>query len=103
MTTTMTQPVGARCRGPHCKTSVLWVAMPSTKRMLIDAAPRADGNIKLIGTKLEDGTPLAVFITKHEQETWDGPRYVSHFATCPDRQSFRKKADAKTAKAEGRK
>lgn len=89
---------GQLCKGPHCKALVLWVAMPSTKRMLIDAEPRADGNVKLLGTKLEDGTPLAVSITKHEAETWDGPRYVPHFATCPDRQAFRKKADAKAAR-----
>jgi len=87
--------IGKLCKGATCNAIVLWVALPSKKRMLIDATPRADGNIKLDGTEDGDGTANAFYISK--AETWTGPRYVSHFATCPDRQEFRKKGDEKRA------
>jgi hypothetical protein len=79
--------VGA-CRS--CAAPVYWGVTSSTgKRMPVDAQPRDNGNIVLDF----DADPILItYVGKPTaqlslEETQD--RYVSHFATCPDRIAWR--------------
>lgn len=60
------------------------------KAMPLDAEPRDDGNVILVQV---DGDTLARVITPTTPllVTGDLPRYISHFATCPDAAKFRRK------------
>lgn len=51
---------------------------------ILDEQPVPDGNIIL------DQHGHAVYLTKAEKAIAPGPRYVSHFATCPQRARHRK-------------
>ena len=69
-----------------CGAPIFWAVTKNNKPIPIDAEPAADGNLRL-----EDG--VAHYLTKTDQMSMfaSGPRYVSHFATCPDAASYRKK------------
>jgi hypothetical protein len=61
--------------------------------MPVDAEPRPDGNIKL---EYEREGIFAIYVGKPDQDTLfesktGAERYVSHFATCPNADQFRKK------------
>ena len=60
----------------------------------IDPIPVANGNVAL---DLDRDPPLATFDSAktREQKAAPGPRYLSHFATCPDAQRFRKLREVK--------
>lgn len=73
----------------HCSTCharILWVKMASGKLNPVDAEPVASGNVVID----EDGQGVVL-----KKDLFDapatGPRYVSHFATCPDAAKFRKR------------
>lgn len=62
-----------------CGAEIVWALTEKGKRMPVDAEPVADGNLEL---DVRTDPPLAIV---HGQPTLDGgPRYVSHFATCPN-------------------
>lgn len=62
-----------------CGAAVRWMMTPKGKAIPLDPQPRDDGNLVIIGSLAwkSDGTP--------------GPRYVSHFATCPYADQHRKR------------
>ena len=74
------------CRS--CHAPVYWVTTEKGKDMPLDRDPVPDGNI-VISPK-----GLAVYRKKSDVPQLPGieepPRYKSHFATCPDRDSWRK-------------
>jgi hypothetical protein len=87
--------VGAHCASPKCKAQVIW-CHTKNKQMLVDADPITDfepggdfGNIKLVDTG--DRQPLAVVLLVAQRFGRQGTLHVSHFATCPDAQRFRRK------------
>lgn len=86
-----------KCRS--CKTKVIWCETITGKRMPVDAEPVADGNLRLLP---RDGgfnrvvAPLALYANQIATfKDWESAvskeRYVSHFATCPDKASWRKR------------
>jgi hypothetical protein len=77
------------CRS--CGARITWVRTESGKAMPIDVAPRADGNVGVTGGG------IAVYLKADEQ--WQGPRYVSHFASCPQSARWRKPGVAYRRKA----
>ncbi len=56
-------------------------ALEGGKNVPLDPEERSDGNIVLEGGK-------ARYLKQGEQ--YSGPRWVSHFATCPDRDKWRR-------------
>jgi hypothetical protein len=84
----------AACRS--CGAAVIWTETERGKRMPVDAEPVHDDGIA--GTtfvlRAEHEPPLAV-------AAWpaafpDEPHYVSHFATCPDADDWRRRASRAT-------
>lgn len=72
---------------PTCKSCGAvfgWYRTKSGKAMPVDPDAVADGNVRL----LADGT--AEVMSDTERMIWDGPKYKSHFATCPGAASHRK-------------
>lgn len=76
------------CRGSKCSAQIRWVRTTAGELMPIDAEPVLGGNVELI----DDGTTAVV----HGQPDLfaDTPRYVSHFATCPNAKEFRRAPQA---------
>lgn len=84
--------MSAECRS--CHAAITWTTnTKSGKRMPIDPVPVANGNIVL--TTGNDG-PRATVLTKAELEKrhqlpgGPGDLYVSHHATCPQRDTWRR-------------
>lgn len=72
------------CNG--CGAPVDWVRVAKTgKRMPLDPEPRADGNIGRI-----DGGDTVEYVLPGGGLFDDRPLYVSHFATCPKADQFRR-------------
>jgi hypothetical protein len=72
--------LNAKCRS--CGAPIIWAKTKNDKTIPLDATPTADGNLLLV-----DGVARAPEVTD------DVPflQYKSHFATCPDAESFRRK------------
>ena len=68
------------CTG--CGAAIRWTLTASGKRMPVDAKP--EKRIVLDDVRLGDDPPTARVVDT----------YVSHFATCPDRDRFRKREGA---------
>lgn len=76
-----------RCRS--CGAPVLWRAHETTNRLApIDAAPTERGNLVLLELD-RYGYATAVALVEGV------PRYVSHYATCPQREDWRRLRAAK--------
>lgn len=75
----MKRPLG-KCRG--CSAAIAWAKTERGKPIPLDPEPVPDGNIVVTDAG------IAHFLRSTEMAT--GPRYVSHFVTCPDRAHFRK-------------
>ncbi len=73
----------ARCRS--CGAAIEWVLTDSGKSMPVDTQPRADGTLVLSTENdvLRARSPGLFDAGK--------PRYVSHFATCPQAAQHRRK------------
>jgi len=71
------------CRS--CQAPVIWAVTARGKRIPMDAGPREDGGFVLRGQRADD-PPLA--LAKGESRGRE-PRYVSHFATCPQADEHR--------------
>jgi hypothetical protein len=83
----------AACRS--CKAPIFWALTPNGRRIPLDAEPVDGGNIVLDDPAAEAPTDprTARVVGKEAQPNLfgdDGPRYTSHFATCPDADSHRK-------------
>lgn len=73
------------CRS--CVQPCFWVeTMPNRKAMLMNAEPSASGTFTL--KERPDDVPLAFYVGNTVTEL---DRYTSHFSTCPQAGSFRKK------------
>ena len=77
--------VTTQCRS--CRAPVIWAVTRAGKRIPLDAAPSATGNLVYVGQQL-DGTEVV-----GAPRDGDPPefRYVSHFATCPDAGEWRRR------------
>jgi hypothetical protein len=81
----MPPPKPKPCRS--CGAQMFWVTMASGARNCLDLEPVPEGNV-VITTVIPDGTRLARTLKK--DEPYEGPRFQSHFASCPDRMKWRK-------------
>lgn len=78
-------PNESRCTS--CSAKILWVNSATSGRpMPLNAEPRANGNIVII-----DGVGHVIGDDLMVSDTYDGPRYVSHFSTCPWAEKHRKR------------
>ena len=69
-----------------CGASIIWCKTESGKAMPLDAEPVPDGNIQL------DSQGQATYMKKGDDERWHNVvRFKSHFATCPNAATHRKK------------
>lgn len=64
-----------------CEAEIIWTVTEKGKRMPVDRAPRADGNVKL--EHRPGRPPLARVVGK------GNGTHTSHFATCPNAGSHR--------------
>lgn len=76
-----------RCR--TCEAPIFWAITDGGKRMPVDLRPVDDGNLVIVG--LAD-VPRVTVVEQSAPMLDDPPRYVSHFATCPDAEHHRKAA-----------
>lgn len=77
-------PHGARrdrCRS--CGAEVWWVVTANNKAMPLDPGPRSDGNMVFVDGGVVHFDPGDLF---HAQLA----RFVSHFVTCPQANSWRR-------------
>lgn len=70
------------CRS--CGARITWLETAGGKKIPVDEDPVPDGNIVIVGT-------MAHFLGKHDvsELALEGPRYVSHFVTCPQAGEWR--------------
>jgi len=77
----------AECRS--CRMPIRWVVTQNGKRMPLDPVPDPEGNVWIEG--MENGVPkVQVALTAADVPANVPIRYVSHFVSCPDRDSWRK-------------
>ena len=81
--------MSAACRS--CGAEILWTVTHKGRPMPVDAEPVEGGNIRL---RHDDDGIVAEYPGKEHPSLFEAPRprYVSHFATCPERDEWRKKA-----------
>jgi hypothetical protein len=75
------------CRG--CGAEIIWTITSGGKKMPVDAEPDPDGMFVL---EWDDDAAAAFAIHVRAGDLGglaDGDRYTSHFATCPNANSFR--------------
>jgi hypothetical protein len=87
----MTEP-NLVCR--TCGAHVQWAQTEKGRRMPVNIEPVKDGNILL--QHRPDRIPLAVYLTPEQIKSFEGSLqrhrlFKSHFATCPQAKSWRKK------------
>lgn len=75
------------CR--RCGNPIWFLKTPSGATMPLDADPVEDGNVIV-----KDGMAVVLKQDLFSQPP-EGPRYLSHFATCPAPREFRKKKGKK--------
>lgn len=81
----MAAPDGRPCRA--CGASMIWGKWPNGRGVPLDAEPSADGNIRLQrdgSAEILKGVQLAPARQRKER------LFITHFATCPNADSFRK-------------
>lgn len=66
-----------------CGADLIWARSKTDKPIPLDAAPVADGNLELKNGR-------AIYVRPGSPNLFGVPRYVSHFATCPDATHHRK-------------
>jgi hypothetical protein len=69
------------CRS--CGAPIRWVITVNDKRMPVDDEPVPDGNVLLDGDRATVIDPGQLLLD-------DPPRFVSHFATCPNADHHRR-------------
>lgn len=88
----MSRSTVTNCRS--CRAEIVWaIVEKSGRRMPVDRAPDPEkGNVRLLDRFTADGTPICVVLSDSElvEARFAGERlHLSHFATCPDRRSWR--------------
>ena len=83
-------PTQARCRS--CSALILWVESENRKPMPLDHDPTPTGNVT-IATSRERGCLVGFVLTDDDPRRTNGSQvlYTSHFATCPDGPTWRKR------------
>jgi hypothetical protein len=80
----------ANCRS--CGAIIVWTETEGGKRAPVDELPVTNGNIRL--EQREDDVPLAVYVGPPDPDQpsilWEDARFISHFATCPQRKEWRR-------------
>lgn len=79
----------SRCRG--CGREIIWAKTDKGKNMPVDPEPAPNGTFVLLRVGGELRARHYSVAMEHVSEV-DRPqeRYVSHWATCPDAQDFRR-------------
>lgn len=78
----------SRCTS--CNEPIRWVVMPSGSLMPVDVEPVDHGTVIIttdtVGTLSGNTFPKAIVLHRDQPDLFhaDQPRYVSHFATCPN-------------------
>jgi hypothetical protein len=74
-----------------CGASILWVRTLSKRRMPLDADPKPTGNVVIV--KHVNGGEVGVYLSGSNLEFYSDikERYVSHFSTCPDAKTWRRR------------
>lgn len=74
-----------------CRAPIVWAVFESGKRVPLDPIDRDDGNIVVL-VRSDGSPPLVRVVPKPEQdELVPRKRYVSHFVTCSDADSHRRR------------
>lgn len=84
-----------------CGAAIVWARTPAGKSIPLDPNPRADGNITMTGNTIDAGYGPAPEVAVHRNPsvpaapglfgTAAADRFVSHFTTCPQADSWRAK------------
>lgn len=82
----MTLPSTAVC---GCGAPILWAKTAEGKAMPVNVEPVDTGNVALLPTSPPRATVLKA------SERYEGPRFVSHFASCPDADLHRRRGKAR--------
>lgn len=80
-----------------CRAPIVWSLTPAGARAPIDLEPVEGGTVLLLAPT-GFGGPLSVVLSKNALEVARGnrlPLRMSHWASCPDREAWREKTDAK--------
>lgn len=89
------------CRSCHAE--IWWAVTAGGKRMPVDSEPTPDGNVIVVGTdpgSTTEAVPQVRVLAGPAVSTGtlfdevDQPRYTSHFATCPNADTHRKRDHA---------
>lgn len=80
-------PVVSACRS--CGAPLLWVITDGGKRMPLDADPTPAGTF-VVADRDRDALRVS-YVAPDALLIDDPPRYVSHYATCPDADRWRKR------------
>lgn len=76
----------ATCSSGNCGARIIWTLTERTgKRAPVDAEPNPAGNLILLPSP--HGAPTSKVADLLDDP--DAPRYMPHFATCPDADKFR--------------
>ncbi|MCA1693511.1 MAG: hypothetical protein LC749_01585 [Actinobacteria bacterium] len=79
------------CRSCHAR--IVGVLTVNGKWMPVDPEPREDGNLVMT---VEEGSPIPRVRVLKKGDVFDGPRFVSHFVTCPQASIHRARGSATT-------
>lgn len=80
-------PPRTTCRS--CGEPVFWARTSAGKSMPVDAEPVEGGNLALTTRYDAQGTRFVEYVDPAQATLDAEPRYVSHFATCPDSDRWR--------------
>jgi len=73
-----------------CPAEIDWALLPSGKRLPIDRASADDPKGNLAVRRHADGKLTVRYLKRSEEPDAGEHRAISHFATCPAADSFRK-------------
>lgn len=77
-----------------CHAPILWAVTVNKRPIPLDHQPRDDGNIRLTGATVtaynKRRGPECEVIVQGGLFTDDGPRYQSHFVSCPHADELRR-------------
>lgn len=78
------------CRS--CEAPLWMLKTDKGKTMPVDPAPNPSGNLTIeYAAQMKPGDPMIPIRVHTAPDDWTGPRYVSHFVTCPNAAKHRRK------------
>lgn len=80
--------IDSECRS--CGAPISWGMTEKGRRMPLDPSPSADGNVFMTGESW-NGTPVVAVLGSGDATTAPAHLYKSHFATCPNGPSHRRR------------